>query len=105
LGLPAAEVHLDVMLGRAIGDERPDGFGDGALHGGVDRKVVEVAGHLFLEAPKNRKNSKTIYPIQRARPPLPQPHRRSEPPPAGDPQPRAKFLPQREHGPARDSFA
>jgi integrase len=28
----------------------------------VDRKVVEVAGHLFLEAPKNRKNRKTIYP-------------------------------------------
>jgi len=28
----------------------------------VDRKVVEVAGHLFLEAPKNRKYRKTIYP-------------------------------------------
>ncbi len=28
----------------------------------VDRKVVEVAGHLFLEAPKNRKRRKTIYP-------------------------------------------
>ena len=28
----------------------------------VDRKVVEVAGHLFLEAPKNRKQRKTIYP-------------------------------------------
>ena len=28
----------------------------------VDRKVVEVAGHLFLEAPKNRKHRKTIYP-------------------------------------------
>jgi len=25
----------------------------------VDRKVVEVAGHLYVEAPKNRK---TIYP-------------------------------------------
>lgn len=28
----------------------------------VDRKVVEVAGHLYLEAPKNRKRRKTIYP-------------------------------------------
>ena len=28
----------------------------------VDRKVVEVAGHLYLEAPKNRKYRKTIYP-------------------------------------------
>jgi integrase len=28
----------------------------------VDRKVVEVAGHLFLEAPKNRKHRRTIYP-------------------------------------------
>ena len=28
----------------------------------VDRKVVEVAGHLFLEAPKNRKQRKTSYP-------------------------------------------
>ena len=28
----------------------------------VDRKVVEVAGHLFVEAPKNRKHRKTIYP-------------------------------------------
>jgi integrase len=29
---------------------------------GVDRKVVEVAGQLFLEAPKNRKHRKTVYP-------------------------------------------
>ena len=28
----------------------------------VDRKVVEVAGQLYLEAPKNRKQRKTIYP-------------------------------------------
>jgi integrase len=28
----------------------------------VDRKVVEVAGHLYMEAPKNRKRRKTIYP-------------------------------------------
>ncbi len=28
----------------------------------VDRKVVEVAGHLFVEAPKNRKSRRTIYP-------------------------------------------
>jgi integrase len=28
----------------------------------VDRKVIEVAGHLYLEAPKNRKYRRTIYP-------------------------------------------
>ena len=28
----------------------------------VDRKVVEVAGHLYIEAPKNRKRRRTIYP-------------------------------------------
>jgi integrase len=28
----------------------------------VDRKVVEVGGHLYLEAPKNRKHRRTIYP-------------------------------------------
>jgi len=28
----------------------------------VDRKVVEVAGHLYIEAPENRKHRKTIYP-------------------------------------------
>jgi len=28
----------------------------------VDRKVVEVAGYLYVEAPKNRKRRKTIYP-------------------------------------------
>ena len=28
----------------------------------VDRKVIEVAGHLYVEAPKNRKYRKTIYP-------------------------------------------
>jgi integrase len=28
----------------------------------VDRKVIEVAGHLFVEAPKNRKYRRTIYP-------------------------------------------
>ena len=28
----------------------------------VDRKVVEVAGHLYIEAPKNRKRRQTIYP-------------------------------------------
>ena len=31
---------------------------------GVDRKVVEVAGHLFVEAPKNRKHRRTIYPLR-----------------------------------------
>jgi integrase len=30
----------------------------------VDRKVVEVAGHLYLEAPKNRKYRRTIYPVR-----------------------------------------
>jgi integrase len=28
----------------------------------VDRKVIEVAGHLYLDAPKNRKSRRTIYP-------------------------------------------
>jgi integrase len=28
----------------------------------VDRKVIEVGGHLYIEAPKNRKRRKTIYP-------------------------------------------
>jgi hypothetical protein len=28
----------------------------------VDRKVVEIAGHLYVEAPKNRKMRRTIYP-------------------------------------------
>src|SRR6185437_8140909 len=28
----------------------------------VDRKVVEIAGHLYVEAPKNRKRRRTIYP-------------------------------------------
>jgi integrase len=28
----------------------------------VDRKIVEVAGHLYAEAPKNRKRRRTIYP-------------------------------------------
>jgi integrase len=28
----------------------------------VDRKVVEVAGHLYVEAPKNRKFRRAIYP-------------------------------------------
>jgi integrase len=29
---------------------------------GVDRQVVEIAGHLFVEAPKNRKHRQTIFP-------------------------------------------
>jgi integrase len=33
----------------------------------VDRKLVEVAEHLYVEAPKNRKSRRTIYPA--ARPP------------------------------------
>ena len=28
----------------------------------VDRKVIEVAGRLYIEAPKNRKSRRTIYP-------------------------------------------
>jgi integrase len=30
----------------------------------VDRKAVEVAGHLYLEAPKRRKFRKSIYPVR-----------------------------------------
>ena len=30
----------------------------------VDRKVVEIGGHQYLEAPKNRKYRRTIYPRQ-----------------------------------------
>jgi integrase len=30
----------------------------------VDRKIVEVAGHLYLEPPKRRKFRKTIYPVR-----------------------------------------
>jgi hypothetical protein len=28
----------------------------------VDRKVIEVRGRLFVEAPKNRKRRQTVYP-------------------------------------------
>jgi len=28
----------------------------------VHRKVIEVAGHLYVEAPKNRKRRQTVYP-------------------------------------------
>jgi integrase len=31
---------------------------------GVDRKVVEVGGRLYIEAPKNRKHRRTIYPLR-----------------------------------------
>jgi len=30
----------------------------------VDRKVVEVAGHLYVEPPKNRKYRRTVYPVR-----------------------------------------
>jgi integrase len=30
----------------------------------VDRKVIEVAGHLYVEPPKNRKHRATIYPAR-----------------------------------------
>jgi integrase len=30
----------------------------------VDRKVVEVAGHLYVEAPKNRKFRRTVFPCR-----------------------------------------
>jgi len=30
----------------------------------VDRKVVDIAGRLYVEAPKNRKNRKTVYPVR-----------------------------------------
>ena len=29
----------------------------------VDRKVIEVAGQFFVEAPKNRKHRRTVYPV------------------------------------------
>jgi integrase len=29
----------------------------------VDRKVIEVGGHLYIEAPKNRKHRRTIFPL------------------------------------------
>jgi integrase len=34
----------------------------------VDRKVVEIGGQLFTEAPKNRKRRRTIYPRRTPRP-------------------------------------
>ena len=57
----------------------------------VDRKIIEVAGHLYVEAPKNRKNRKTIYPRQHPRrlPPR-RPARRphpASPPPSRPPEP------------------
>jgi integrase len=30
----------------------------------VDRKIVEIGGRIYLEAPKNRKNRRTIYPTR-----------------------------------------
>jgi integrase len=36
--------------------------GQGARVITVDRKVIEVAGRLYLEAPKNRKHRRTVYP-------------------------------------------
>jgi integrase len=36
--------------------------GPGARVITVDRKVIEVAGRLYVEAPKNRKHRRTIYP-------------------------------------------
>jgi integrase len=45
----------------------------------VDRKVVEVAGHLYVEAPKNRKRRRTIYPREGTR------WRTSSPPGSGPP--------------------
>jgi integrase len=33
----------------------------------VDRKAVEVGGRLYLEAPKNRKHRRTIYPATNSR--------------------------------------
>jgi hypothetical protein len=41
-------------------DHRPGRPGRPGHHG--SRKVIEVAGHLYLEAPKNRKRRRTIYP-------------------------------------------
>ena len=59
----------------------------------VDRKVVEVAGHLYVEAPKNRKYRKTIYP---RRTPGRLPARRASSPPASSrPAPSRKPAPTR----------
>ena len=30
----------------------------------VDRKVIEVGGHQYIEAPKGRKRRRTIYPVR-----------------------------------------
>ena len=58
----------------------------------VDRKVVEVAGHLYVEAPKNRKYRRTIYPA--ARPPA----TRS---PSGSPPASSRPAPSRTPAPTR----
>ena len=50
----------------------------------VDRKVVEVAGKLYLEAPKGRKRRSTIYP---ARTPAGYPLAEGSPPAPGRPAP------------------
>jgi integrase len=86
-----AEIPSDgdiAMLGKALGDGRRGDLGElmanAAAYSGlrwgeltaltiaqinqairviaVDRKVVEVGGRLYLEAPKNRKHRRTIYP-------------------------------------------
>jgi hypothetical protein len=48
-------------VGRADRPDRPQ-VDPAARVIAVDRKVVEVAGHLYVEAPKNRKRRRTIYP-------------------------------------------
>jgi integrase len=42
----------------------PDQVDQGGRVITVDRKIVEVAGHLYLEAPKRRKFRKTVYPVR-----------------------------------------
>jgi integrase len=58
----------------------------------VDRKVVEVAGHLYIEALKNRKFRRTIYP-RRAPPATRSPS--GSPPGPGRPGPSRRPAPTR----------
>ena len=58
----------------------------------VDRKVIEVAGHLYVEAPKNRKYRRTIYPA------APRPATRS---PSGSPPASSRPAPSRRRAPTR----
>jgi len=58
----------------------------------VDRKVAEITGHLYLEAPKNRKRRQTIYP---APPPPATPSPTGWPPAPNRPAPNSTPAPTR----------